>query len=231
MLFRPLAIRYDVFPDRRGYDTPGSQKAPSAIRCIKTSPSSSYSQHPSTSQKAPSAKRRIKTGPPPPVGDGTVLRVRKHRAPEGALRPLSCSFDVEHPTIGQKAPSARRCIKTSMSSMSPMTFSSDRMHRAPKGALRRSFNHVANAPLCLVRKHRAPNGALRLFDLEITLVIALGVRKHRAPNGALRQMLRRRSLNFFSQVRKHRAPKGALRHSAVYHIGDRIKNVRKHRAP
>ena len=36
MLFRPLAIRYDVFPGHRGYDTPGSQKAPSTKRCIKT---------------------------------------------------------------------------------------------------------------------------------------------------------------------------------------------------
>ena|GEM_PF-5381658 len=36
VLFRPLAIRYDVFPGHRGYDTPGSQKAPSTKRCIKT---------------------------------------------------------------------------------------------------------------------------------------------------------------------------------------------------
>ena len=36
VLFRPLAIRYDVFPGHRGCDTPDSQKAPSAKRCIKT---------------------------------------------------------------------------------------------------------------------------------------------------------------------------------------------------
>ena len=36
VLFRPLAIRYDIFPGHRGCDTPGSQKAPSAKRCIKT---------------------------------------------------------------------------------------------------------------------------------------------------------------------------------------------------
>ena len=36
VLFRPLAIRYDVVPGHRGCDTPGSQKAPSAKRCIKT---------------------------------------------------------------------------------------------------------------------------------------------------------------------------------------------------
>ena len=38
VLFRPLAIRYDVFPGHRGCDTPGSQKAPSAKRWIKTVP-------------------------------------------------------------------------------------------------------------------------------------------------------------------------------------------------
>ena len=36
VLFRPLAIRYDVLPGHRGCDTPSSQKAPSAKRCIKT---------------------------------------------------------------------------------------------------------------------------------------------------------------------------------------------------
>ena len=35
-LFRPLAIRHGVSPGHRGRDMPGSQKAPSAIRCIKT---------------------------------------------------------------------------------------------------------------------------------------------------------------------------------------------------
>ena len=36
VLFRPPAIRYDVSSGHRGCDTPGSQKAPSAKRCIKT---------------------------------------------------------------------------------------------------------------------------------------------------------------------------------------------------
>ena len=38
VLFRPLAIRHGVSPGHRGYDTPGGQKAPSAIRCIKNRP-------------------------------------------------------------------------------------------------------------------------------------------------------------------------------------------------
>ena len=36
VLFRPLAIRHGVSPGHRGYDTPGSQKAPSTKKCIKT---------------------------------------------------------------------------------------------------------------------------------------------------------------------------------------------------
>ena len=87
VLFRPLAIRYDVFPGHRGYDTPDSQKAPSAKRCIKTSGCRTVPVAPPTGQKAPSTKRCIKTR------DGRWLRgwsrtVRKHRAPKGALRPI-----------------------------------------------------------------------------------------------------------------------------------------------
>ena len=36
VLFRPLAIRHAVSPSHKGCDTPDSQKAPSAKRCIKT---------------------------------------------------------------------------------------------------------------------------------------------------------------------------------------------------
>ena len=60
VLFRPLAIRYDVFPSHRGCDTPG---------------------------------------------------VRKHRAPKGALR-LSRGTLQSCMLLCQKAPSAKRCIKT-----------------------------------------------------------------------------------------------------------------------
>ena len=62
VLFRPLAIRHGISPGHRGYNTPGSQKAPSAKRCIKTG---CYRRTAdlvrSVCQKAPSAKRRIKT--------------------------------------------------------------------------------------------------------------------------------------------------------------------------
>ena len=61
VLFRPLAIRYVVLPGHRGCDTPSSQKAPSAKRCIKTDES-------------------------PCADPCTIHLVRKHRAPKGALR-------------------------------------------------------------------------------------------------------------------------------------------------
>ena len=61
VLFRPLAIRYDVFPGHRGCDTPGSQKAPSAKRCIKTHLKTYVTRIVGSRQKAPSAKRCIKT--------------------------------------------------------------------------------------------------------------------------------------------------------------------------
>ena len=111
------------------------QKAPSAKRCIKTACFPSFSG-PCGSQKAPSAKRCIKTAilrntvrysshvrkhrAPKgalrrrvgAVDEGHVVGVRKHRAPKGALR-------QQHPTDTQagleerqKAPSAKRCIKT-----------------------------------------------------------------------------------------------------------------------
>ena len=38
--------------------------------------------------------------------------VRKHRAPKGALRLLLISVQATQVKIGQKAPSAKRCIKT-----------------------------------------------------------------------------------------------------------------------
>ena len=91
------------------------QKAPSAKRCIKTMETPSANRQTTLSQKAPSAKRCIKTGCSSPLRS-TRRRVRKHRAPKGALRPGATPFP--RPT-------------------SPLSV---RKHRAPKGALRRSSN-------------------------------------------------------------------------------------------
>ena len=88
----------------------GGQKAPSAKRCIKTWNTWDRVLYAVTSQKAPSAKRCIKT-PRKAAGRRTQREVRKRRAPNGALR-----RDVENAfttvVVGQKAPSAKRCIKT-----------------------------------------------------------------------------------------------------------------------
>ena len=38
--------------------------------------------------------------------------VRKHRAPKGALRPVDKAVEAARTDLCQKAPSAKRCIKT-----------------------------------------------------------------------------------------------------------------------
>ena len=57
-----------------------SQKAPSAIRCIKTRSAAAMVAWVASSQKAPSAIRCIKTRERV-CGNHVVSRVRKHRAP------------------------------------------------------------------------------------------------------------------------------------------------------
>ena len=156
----------------------------------------------------------------------------------------------------QKAPSAKRCIKTRRTQPSSLQRCSDvRKHRAPKSALRRLATAIFENLNSIVRKHRAPKGALRPGALSTRSSCDCPVRKHQAPKGALRRLLagvvhvdlhgrqkapsakRRietRHRRPFSrpawQVRKHRAPKGALRHieleSSLFAL-----SARKHRAP
>ena len=91
----------------------------------------------------------------------------------------------------QKAPSAKRCIKTG-----PASIESDGM--------------------LAVRKHRAPNGALKLNTFQAFVSLdRIPVRKHRAPNGALKLLSMNTKRHVLFQVRKHRAPNGALKHQAV----------------
>ena len=56
----------------------------------------------------------------------------------------------------QKAPSAKRCIKTLEGDGCLDAPSSVRKHRAPKGALRQTHEALADADEVSVRKHRAP---------------------------------------------------------------------------
>ena len=162
-----------------------SQKAPSAKRCIKTRLSFSSRKCAIVGQKAPSAKRRIKTrreprrprqystGQKAPRAKRCIkicrqrparqpaYRVRKHRAPKGALRRNVLS-QVRFLVEGEKPPSAKRCIKT-------------RKYRT----MRCASSHV--------RKHRAPKGALRPPAMPSTSHFSFSVRKHLAPKGALRR--------------------------------------------
>ena len=66
---------------------------------------------------------------------GYSLHVRKHRAPKGALR-HSRTFFKTFEVASQKAPSAKRCIKTPRHGLSKHQTHQVRKHRAPKGALR-----------------------------------------------------------------------------------------------
>ena len=94
------------------------------------------------------------------AGGATRRAIRKHRAPNGALRQIEMNETCFFIPIHQKAPSAKRCIKT--------------------------FDAVmVRVAVELIRKHRAPNGALRLFELHGVSNLS-HIRKHRAPKGALR---------------------------------------------
>ena len=157
--------------------------------------------------------------------------VRKHRAPKGALRPVTDDLpDLVH-VLCQKAPIAKRCIKTGPPRSTPGRQQPlVRKHRAPKGALRhtRAGNDVLHQPI--VRKHRAPKGALRPVHRILLHGGNHGVRKHRAPKGASRPVHRVLLHGGNHGVRKHRAPKGASRpvHRVLLHGGNH--GVRKHRA-
>ena len=192
VLFRPLAIRYDVSPGHRGCDTPGSQKAPSAKRCIKT-----------RTRICSTCQRKL---------------VRKHRAPKGALRLDALEI---HRVLDDLV----------------------RKHRAPKSALRRVAGCPREVVLVQVRKHRTPqiSHVIPFFQLctnsqksqsfndptknvETTgrELRATFLRNHprRAPNSALRRQVVEHDDVGFSEVREHRAPKGALRHTECCYCGN-----------
>ena len=89
-----------------------------------------------------------------------LVYVRKHRAPKGALRPVDARHTGSTLILSQKAPSAKRCIKTSCL-FSVMTISVPGQ-KAPsaKRCIKTAALRRAVAMIC-VRKHRAPKGALR----------------------------------------------------------------------
>ena len=161
---------------------------------------------------------------------------------------------------GQKAPSAKRCIKTWLTHNARARRNRwVRKHRAPKGALR---NHVEyairpiggngqktpSAKRCIKTAcghagyrqrwcQKAPS-AKRCIKTRIKHRASaqgeIRVRKHRAPNGALRPIGPHDSVRCrLPDVRKHRAPNGALRHiKAVFPelLDDLSESAKRHKA-
>ena len=111
----------------------------------------------------------------------------------------------------QKAPSAKRCIKTrSPGKRLGCTQDPVRKHRAPKGALRQEGDSSGDQAVSGVRKHRAPKGALRRDSRRC----GSRCRECQKAPSAKRCIMTARPgrLHVLPQrVRKHRAPKGALR--------------------
>ena len=114
--------------------------------------------------------------------------VRKHRAPKGALR-LEDVLELAHAEpVCQKAPSARRYIKTcTMPLMMPVSMPGQKASSA-KRCIKTSRHGAGNREDTCVRKHRAPRGALRHPAAILRHVVSQPVRKHRAPKGALRPL-------------------------------------------
>ena len=114
---------------RRGGTGSRRQKAPSAIRCIKTWESSATRYLTIAScQKAPSAIRCIKTPGTPSCGRNTSA---SQKAPS-AIRCIKTEWAQELvPELGQKLPSAIRCIKTARDGDVRRRGERVRKHRAP----------------------------------------------------------------------------------------------------
>ena len=88
--------------------------------------------------------------------------------------------------MSQKAPSAKRCIKTKLVDENDVRLNLVRKHRAPKGALRPV---KAGSNLIDVAGQKAPSAkrCIKTTDHLVSQAANLRVRKHRAPKGALRQ--------------------------------------------
>ena len=119
---------------------PPRQKAPSAIRCIKTArapPPSGEKKWNVRKHRAPKGALRLMWISS--MKSSVSLSVRKHRAPKGALRLGDLDVALVEVGVRQKAPSAKRCIKTTKRQCRvEHRRKYVRKHRAPKGALRRA---------------------------------------------------------------------------------------------
>ena len=113
--------------------------------------------------------------------------------------------------LGQIAPSAKRCIKTTRCPVVVNELrSSVRKHRAPKGALRRACPN-GRRHHSMGQKAPSAKRCIKTVRREVLVYGLCNVRKHRAPKGALRQQSGEHECFTDEIVRKHRAPNGALR--------------------
>ena len=153
----------------------------------------------------------------------------------------------------QKAPSAKRCIKTCPAGSSGYPRPQVRKHRAPKGALRPPEQFVQLGNLVRQKAPSAPNFArnsllLTLYQLSEIAEFQRSDFKRRnnrpgitcnifaEPSAARtkRCIMTAKSSSLDhrrSRVRKHRAPNGALRHTKREERQSHQNRVRKHRAP
>lgn len=154
VLFRPLAIRHGVSPGHRGRDTPGSQKAPSAKRCIKTELFSCSSEHHCFIRKhrAPNSALQLHQLA---LRRTTVRPIRKHRAPQGAFRrgPSDLAGLLSN---SEKAPSTKRCIKTFEAGVSTNSTTLGQKALSTKRCIKTRLAWTHECLCGCVRKRRAP---------------------------------------------------------------------------
>ena len=90
--------------------------------------------------------------------------VRKHRAPKGALRPVLDGFGTLFQVASQKAPSAKRCIKTLPGQCSRASLEASESTERHKAHYDSSATWASGQDTP-VGEHRVPKGALRLGGL------------------------------------------------------------------
>ena len=113
--------------------------------------------------------------------------VRKHRAPKGALRPPRRAIRPGRPP-SQKAPSAKRCIKTEGGLRLRRVRDDIRKHRAPKGALRRQRTRPFSSVFLKGQKAPSAKRCIKTkYHPDAARSSCSRVRKHQAPKGALRR--------------------------------------------
>ena len=99
-----------------------------------------------------------------------VNPVRKHRAPNGALRPERRVVLID-PTECQKAPSAKRYIKTGVGSGSVSLRCDGQKAPSAKRCIKTEASARTMCYRRQVRKHRAPKGALRPLVMGVTVEV------------------------------------------------------------